>query len=137
MEYFIGRGIDCVGIEGSRAAVTESRVGHLIVLGDLNARIDLRRRFNLVWSYEVAEHIHPKFVDAFLDTLAIHGEVVVLSAAHPGQGGAGHFNEQPRAYWITRLVARGFRFDESFSGHLQQLPDQHAENMMVFWRPNA
>jgi hypothetical protein len=54
-----------------------------------------------VWSYEVAEHIHPKYTDAFLYKLTSHGPVVVLSAAQPGQGGCDYFNEQPLHYRMS------------------------------------
>ena len=55
--------------------------------------------FNLVWCFGVAEHIHSKFVDVFVGNLVRYSKVVALSAAAPGQGGAGHFNGQPQSSW--------------------------------------
>ena len=96
--------------------------------------LDVRCRF---WSYEVAEHIHPKYTEAFLQTLTSHGPVVVMSAAQPGQGGYGHFNEQPRQYWIERLERRGFSYLADISTHFQSLPDDYARNVLVFVRQST
>jgi hypothetical protein len=90
--------------------------------------------FDVIWSFEVAEHIHPKYTDAFLHTLTSHGPVVVMSAAPPGQGGYGHFNEQLQQYWIERLERRGFSYIADVSKHFQSLPDWLARNIMVFVR---
>jgi hypothetical protein len=34
----------------------------------------------------------------------------VFSAAHPGQGGTGHINEQPKSYWIERFQRAGLTY---------------------------
>ena len=134
IQYMETRGLECVGLEGSSAAIARSPVSHRIRLADLNRPVDLSRRFDLVWSYEVAEHIHPTFTATFLDTLCRHGDRLVLSAARPGQGGRGHFNEQPKSYWIDLLHRRGFAFDGPRSEALQRLPEEYADNLMVFER---
>jgi SAM-dependent methyltransferase len=134
IQYMEARGLECVGLEGSSAAIARSPVSHRIRLTDLNRPVELSRRFDLVWSYEVAEHIHPTFTPTFLDTLCRHGDRLVLSAARPGQGGRGHFNEQPQSYWIDLLHQRGFAFDRPRSESLQRLPEEYAGNLMVFGR---
>ena len=134
MQYLIEKGVQCLGLEGSAAAIARSPVKSQIRRSNLNRAIDLARQFDVVWSYEVAEHIHPKFVPAFLDTLTKHGDHLVLSAAPPGQGGHGHFNEQPQEYWIQRLAERDFLFNRQLSETFQQCPEQHASNVMVFRR---
>jgi len=87
-----------------------------------------------VWSYEVAEHIHPLYTDTFLATLIRHGDLIVMSAAQPGQGGAGHFNEQRPSYWIQKIRERGYSYDAQFSEFLHSLPAEHSRNMMMFAR---
>jgi SAM-dependent methyltransferase len=87
VKYLAEKGIDCIGVEGSRAVVEASPVRDRIQCLNLNHPVSLGRLFDVVWSYEVAEHIHPAYTDAFLHTLTSHGPVVVLSAAQPGQGG--------------------------------------------------
>jgi SAM-dependent methyltransferase len=136
IKYVSNRGIECLGLEGSAAAIDQSPVKQQIRMANLNEPLDLGRRFDVVWSFEVAEHIHPKFTETFLDTLTSHGDLMVLSAAQPGQGGAGHFNEQPLSYWIERITRRGFVFEEQFTKQLHALSDEFSGNMMVFTREN-
>ena len=132
VKYLADKGVDCVGIEGSRAAIEASPVSDRIRCLNLNRSVSLDRMFDVVWSYEVAEHIHPKYTEAFLQTLTSHGPVVVMSAAQPGQGGLGHLNEQPLQYWIERLERRGFSYLADVSAYFQSLPDDYARNVMVF-----
>ena len=76
---------------------------------DLTAALDLGRRFDLVQSLEVAEHLPPGSAGPFVDTLTRHGDAVLFSAAVPGQGGEHHVNEQPLAFWRALFAARGYR----------------------------
>lgn len=50
--YVAAKGLDCLGLEGSRPAIAASAVKHLIREVDLNHPIDLERKFDLVWSVE-------------------------------------------------------------------------------------
>ena len=134
MDYLMSRGIECVGLEGSADAVAASPVSKAIRLVNLNHAVRLGRTFDVVWSYEVAEHIHPAFAATFVETLTAHGDKIVMSAAQPGQGGCGHLNEQPPSYWIELLARRGFTFDHETSDAWRLLPDDYAENIMVFTR---
>lgn len=134
MRHVMSQGVECVGLEGSDAAVSVSPVRHLIRLVNLNEPVALGRTFDVVWCCEVAEHIHPRFTNVFLESLTRHGDRVVLSAARPGQGGAGHFNEQPQSYWVAKLGERGFDLDKPFSEHLQSVPDDFAHNVLAFVR---
>jgi SAM-dependent methyltransferase len=135
IDYLLSRGVsDVVGLEGSRAAIDASGHPERIRQVDLGVPIDLQRRFDLVYSLEVAEHIHPKAADTFVDTLVRHGDRVLVSAARPGQGGLGHLNEQEPAYWVEKFAGRGFRYDEDATRMLKDLRDQHYENLMVFVR---
>ena len=134
LQYVVAKGVECLGLEGSKAALAASPVPELIRLTNLNHAVNLGRKFDLVWSFEVAEHIHPVYTDVFLETLTKHGDVIAMSAARPGQGGCGHFNEQPPSYWIERLEKRGYRHIDEFASYLHTLSDDHSCNMMVFER---
>lgn len=76
---------------------------------DLTQPFDLHFRFDLVTSLEVAEHIPEEFADIFVGNLVKHGDVVLFSAAVPGQGGEFHVNEQPLDYWRAKFAAEGYR----------------------------
>lgn len=75
---------------------------------DLSTPLDLERRFDLVQSLEVAEHLPHAKADLFVDNLARHGDVILFSAAVPHQGGEHHVNEQPPEYWRRRFADRGY-----------------------------
>lgn len=75
---------------------------------DLARPLDLGRRFGLVQSLEVAEHLAEDRADSFVETLARHGDVVMFSAAVRNQGGEYHVNEQPPEYWRRKFAARGY-----------------------------
>lgn len=91
---------------------------------DLNTFCDLGRKFALVTSIEVAEHITPEGADILCDTLARHvadGGILVLTAAPPGQQGDGHINCQPPLYWRAKLETRGLRHDDAATKRLFEM----------------
>lgn len=75
---------------------------------DLDEPFDLGRRFDLVQCLEVAEHICPARSETLIDSIVRHGDVILFSAAVPGQGGTGHVNEHPLDYWRGLFRARGY-----------------------------
>lgn len=75
---------------------------------DLSRPLDLGRKFDLVQSLEVAEHLPHAKAASFVDTLTRHGDVVLFSAAVPHQGGEHHVNEQPPEYWRQLFAARDY-----------------------------
>lgn len=76
---------------------------------DIAQPFALGRRFELIQSLEVAEHIAESQSDTFVRNLAAHGDIILFSAAVPGQGGEFHVNEQPYTYWRDKFAAEGFR----------------------------
>jgi len=65
--------------------------------------------FDLGLCIEVAEHLPPTRADYLVRLLTSSADTVFFSAAHPGQGGTLHLNEQPPEYWLERF--RGYGFD--------------------------
>lgn len=76
---------------------------------DLAGGFDLGRRFDLVSTLEVAEHLPPAASPGFVESLTRHGPMVLFSAAVPGQGGENHVNERSYAYWRGLFAAKGYR----------------------------
>jgi hypothetical protein len=113
------RDIAVIGVEASSAAIRASGCSDLIVRHVLRQPLELNRRFDLVWCFEVAEHIHPDYVETFLDSLVRHSDTVAMSAAPPGQGGEGHCNEQAQSYWIAKLASRGYCLHEEWTNELR------------------
>lgn len=99
-------GIDAIGVDLSASGTDDGAVRH----ADLREPLDLARTFDLVLCWEVAEHLPEASAGQLCDTLVRHlapGGTLLFTAAHPGQGGDGHLNERPAAYWTERLAARG------------------------------
>jgi len=103
-------GVDAIaGVDGAYVDIDRLLFSpEAFVPHDLSTPIDLGRRFDLVQSLEVAEHISAECADTFIDNLARHGDVILFSAALPGQCGIQHVNERPFAYWRARFSRRGF-----------------------------
>ena len=85
-----------------------------------------------MWCFEVAEHIHQKYVELFLDSVVKHGSVVAISAAPPGQGGEGHFNEQPQSYWQAKFAQRGYVLHDTWTDTIQNIDEFYSKNMMIY-----
>ncbi|MGB8931640.1 MAG: methyltransferase domain-containing protein [Anaeromyxobacteraceae bacterium] len=75
---------------------------------DLARPFDLGRRFDLVECLEVAEHLEASAAAGFVESLVRHADVILFSAAPPGQGGEHHVNEQPAEHWIGLFAACGY-----------------------------
>ena len=75
---------------------------------DLSGPLNLKRRFDLAISLEVAEHLPPERADGFVGELTGAADFVLFSAAIPFQGGYGHVNEQWQSDWAARFARRGF-----------------------------
>ena len=76
---------------------------------DISKTFDLERKFDWVECMEVAEHIPEQFSDILVDNLVRHGDVILFSAAIPGQGGEFHVNERPYEYWRAKFLQRGYQ----------------------------
>jgi hypothetical protein len=66
------------------------------------------RLFGLVICVEVAEHLPPERASSLVDELCALGDLVLFSAAVPGQGGIGHINERWPDYWSAHFARNGF-----------------------------
>ena len=132
LRQFIETGIAAVGVEASGAVIRVSDQPDLIERHDLRRQLDLGRRFDLAWCFEVAEHIHPNYVETFVDNLCRHSDIIALSAAPPGQGGEGHFNQQPKSYWVAMFEKRGYFLHADWTAQMQAVNEFYSENMMVF-----
>lgn len=75
---------------------------------NLSVPLDLGCRFDLVQCLEVAEHLPPSSSSQLVDSLIRHGDMILFSAAPPGQGGDMHINEQSYEYWRNLFAERGY-----------------------------
>ena len=106
-----GRGVDVAGVEGSRHAINRSPVRDKIVRRNLERPLPPLGRFDLCLCLEVAEHLPARAARVLVGSLTRLSDVVVFTAARPGQGGRLHVNEQPPSYWRQLFDEQGFARD--------------------------
>ena len=76
---------------------------------DLTQPFTINRKFDLVVSLEVAEHLPIESAEIFIDSLTKLGSVILFSAAIPFQGGTHHVNEQWQEYWIELFSNKNYQ----------------------------
>lgn len=110
LEQFQANGAeDVLGIDGEWVDHSALRIPpERFQITDLANPPRMERRFDLVVSLEVAEHLPPSSAERFVEFLTGLGPVIAFSAAIPGQGGTGHVNEQWPRYWAERFAAHGY-----------------------------
>ncbi len=75
---------------------------------DLQRAFKLNRKFDLVISLEVAEHLPAESAKTFVESLTNLGPVILFSAAIPFQGGINHMNEQWPEYWVKLFKQKDY-----------------------------
>lgn len=76
---------------------------------NLNQEIKLEKKYDLAQSLEVAEHLPKSRAYSFVKDLTDASDLVLFSAAIPGQGGIEHVNEQWLSYWVE--IFRGYDYE--------------------------
>lgn len=117
-------------------------MSHFVSGHDLCTPFNSSRQYDMVISWEVAEHLPEESADTYCDTLANHtAHWLVMTAAHENQGGDWHLNEQPQSYWIDKLTQRGLTYRADLSERLKIIWTYTTgpmfwlpENVMVFER---
>lgn len=105
--FFISNGIKCDGYDGNPNTPDVSG-GSCGVL-NLAHPTDLNKRFDCVLSLEVGEHLPQEYENIFIQNLDTHSTgLIIISWALPGQGGGGHFNEQPNEYVTEKFLNLGY-----------------------------
>lgn len=132
--------LDTVGVDGMHVLDDPSQLlipEECFVPADLSLPLWLERKFDLVLSLEVAEHLPAASAHTFVETLTKHGDLILFSAAIPGQGGTHHVNEQWQSHWIERFKAHGFHcFDYARPAFWldRQVERWYRQNMLLFAR---
>jgi cyclopropane fatty-acyl-phospholipid synthase-like methyltransferase len=101
---------------------------------------DLRRKFDLVISLEVAEHLNESASDLFVEMLVKHGETIIFSAALPKQEGQNHLNEQWPSYWQEKFEKHGYYFHDVIRPKIWFNPNVqwwYSQNMFLVTREKS
>src|SRR4051812_6903763 len=79
-----------------------------LILHDLEHPLAMDRRYDLALCLEVAEHLDYARSGGLVADLCRLADVVVFSAAIPGQGGTHHVNEQWPTFWREQFARHGY-----------------------------
>lgn len=143
LHSFARRGItDLIGVDGDY--VDRTMLAQYLDIKkfqpiDLTNPFDLKRKFDLVISLEVAEHLPESSADGFVRTLIRHSDLIAFSAAIPGQGGQNHLNEQWKQYWIEKFALYNFMpFDliRPKIWNIKEIDWWYKQNMIIFSNRN-
>lgn len=94
-------------------------------------------RAELVVCLEVAEHLPVARAAGFIHELCALGDVVLFSAAIPGQSGAGHVNCRWPAYWAQLFADEGYGVDDTLRWEIwdrSEVEPWYRQNLLVFCR---
>ena len=99
-----------VGLDGPASRLGKSHFDEFeLIVVDLEDPVGIDETFDLAMSIEVAEHLRGERASTFVSSLVSLSDLVLFSAAFPGQGGTGHINEQWPSYWAALFAVHGYR----------------------------
>ena len=102
---------------------------------DFEKEIRLEKKFDLVVSLEVAEHLSASAADGFVKNLVNAGKMIVFSAAIPFQGGQNHLNEQWLTYWEEKFLTHEYECHDVLRPIFwdnDNIPYYYKQNMVLF-----
>jgi SAM-dependent methyltransferase len=115
---------DILGLEGDWLNRQMLEVDEkAIIITDLEKTFSYNRRFDLAVCLEVVEHLHQNSADNIINTLTGLSDIILFSAAVPGQTGQNHINEQWPAYWQQLFAKKGYFFYDELRKDLWNHPD--------------
>ena len=110
--------IESFGFEFSKDAVDHALCADVINF-DLTNRLDTVKKPNtLGLCLEVLEHIDDTYWKDVLLNITNLSDIIIFSAAIPGQGGTGHINCRNKIDWIRRFHELGWVIDLDATKHL-------------------
>ena len=107
---------------------------------DLKSQYNSGKKYDLAMSVEVGEHLPDTLADNLVDSLCNHADIIMFSAAIPGQGGTYHINEQPHEYWINKFEKRGYETYDFLREQIWFEPYVecwYRQNILLFIKPSA
>jgi SAM-dependent methyltransferase len=81
---------------------------------DIESGFETEEKFDLAICLEVLEHVNSVYADNTVKSLTLLSDIIVFSAAIPGQMGQNHVNEQWPQYWIEKFGKHDFSFHDVF-----------------------
>lgn len=110
LEVWASAGCEITGVDGPYVEEASLLIApDKFQAHNLNDGFDLGIKFDLAQCLEVAEHLPTESSKQLVASLCHHSDIVLFSAAAPGQGGENHVNEQYYQYWRDLFLEQGFQ----------------------------
>ena len=104
---------DVLGIDGMHLNKSLFLLGEdKLLLLDLEKPFQLNRKFDMALCLEVAEHLTKDAAHDFIKSLCSVSDIIVFSAAIPGQDGQNHINENWPSFWKEKFQSNGYYFND-------------------------
>lgn len=127
-----------LGLEMERFRPDEVEIDPRLILHlDLGRYVNLQRRFDLALCLEVAEHIDPRHASTVVENCVRHSDIVLFSAALPGQRGLHHVNEQLPGYWAALFEKHDYAVLDRLRPLIwddPQIPIWYRQNLLLYVR---
>ncbi len=127
---------DIVGLDGDYLNKEQLVIDtSFFIETDLRKAFDLKRSFDLAICLEVAEHIPKDSAETLIGSICKHAEIVIFSAAIPGQGGQNHINEQWPKYWEEKFNSFGYKKFDTIRSEIwenEQVDLWYRQNIFVY-----
>jgi methyltransferase family protein len=114
VETLRGRGIDAFGIDVSPFAIEQVYEPFRAFCAQASASAPLGRRYDLIVSIEVLEHMAPADAEAAIANFCAHTDDVLFSSSPSHFAEATHVNTRPPEYWAAEFGRHSFFRDVDF-----------------------
>ncbi len=127
---------DICGVDGDYIPKSQLLINEKYFLeADFKKTIVPLKKYDLVMSLEVAEHIPADCAKIFVHSLCGLGDCILFSAAIPHQGGVSHVNEQYPEYWIQLFSSEGYSVYDTIREKIwnnQKIDTCYRQNIFFF-----
>lgn len=137
--WFQMMGCQVTGVEGDLAAVAGNQIprNQIIVHDYTLGPLKIADSYDLALCTEFVEHVEAQYEPNWLATLEA-ASMLLMCHATPGQPGYHHVNCRESGYWVNRLEAEGFRWQEEVTGRFRdtcsRVPSGWGRPTMLFFR---
>lgn len=129
---------DVIGVDGAYVNRSLLKINaEEFVEKNLTESFNLDRKFDLSICLEVAEHLPHSSANGLIQSLTSHADVILFSAALPGQGGQNHINEQWPKYWQKIFLNYDFEMIDFFRDKIwenQKIERWYRQNLFLVVR---
>jgi SAM-dependent methyltransferase len=137
LEQFAAHGVhDIYGYDGSWVPVQNFKIHEKFFQQiDMYEEFPQTRRVDLAVCLEVVKHVADEVGRRLVSFLCASADVVVWSAAVPGQGGYGHINERSQDYWVKIFAGHGFEGYDLIRPQIwdeQRIAPYYRQNILIF-----